>query len=261
VANLAFATMSLFMKLPALDDRFAATQRPKSSPVMFQRWSELLFLHWEIGVDEIARTLPEGLYPDLHEGKAWLGLVPFYMQNIRPRFLPAVPGISNFLEMNVRTYVHDEQGRPGVWFYSLDANQSLAVSVAQRFFHLPYHRAEMKAEHREDLIHYSCSRRSIPDQTTTFIYSAGEPLPTPSPGSLAYFLVERYYLFAHHKQQMKNLIGQVHHRPYPLVEAKVDQWSAEAIEQAGFNIGSRAPDHSAMSHGVDVSVFAIESVS
>lgn len=248
------------MKLTTLDDRFAATQRPNGSPVMYQRWSELLFLHWEVPVATIAATLPEGLYPDLHEGRAWLGLVPFYMQKIRPRFLPTVPGISDFLEMNVRTYVHDEQGRPGVWFYSLDANQSLAVSVAKRFFHLPYHRADMKAENREDGIHYSCTRRSIPEQTTRFIYSAGEPVAPPIPGSLEYFLVERYYLFAHHEQEMKNSIGQVNHVPYPLVKAQVEQWSGEAIQQAGFDIGDREPDHSAMSHGVDVSVYAIEPV-
>ena len=249
------------MRRPTLEDRLTATQRPNASPVMYQRWSELLFLHWEVSVAEIAATLPEGLYPDLYEGRAWLGLVPFYMQNIRPRFLPTVPGISNFLEMNVRTYVHDEQGRPGVWFYSLDADQSLAVSVAKRFFHLPYHRADMTAENRDGKIHYSCTRRSIPDETTGFIYSAGEPLPSPGPGSLEYFLVERYYLFAHHEREMKNSIGQVHHTPYPLVDANVEKWSSEAVGQAGFEIGERDPDHSVMSHGVDVSVFAIEPVS
>lgn len=249
------------MRIPTLNDRFAATQRPDASPVMYQRWSELLFLHWEVSAGEIAATLPEGLYPDLHEGKAWLGLVPFYMQNIRPRFLPTVPGISNFLEMNVRTYVHDDQGRPGVWFYSLDANQSLAVALARQFFHLPYHRAEMKAEQQENGFHYACTRKSLPGQTSRFVYAAGEALPSPTPGSLEYFLVERYYLFAHHKRRMKNSIGQVNHVPYPLVEAKVEHWSGEAIAQAGFDIGERQPDHSVMSRGVDVSIFAIEPVS
>ena len=119
----------------------------------------------------------------------------------------------------------------------------------------------MTAETRDGKVHYSCTRRSIPDETTRFVYSAGEPLPTPVPGSLEYFLVERYYLFAHHEREMKNSIGQVHHTPYPLVEAKVMQWSSEAIQQAGFEIGNREPDHSVMSHGVDVSVFAIEPVS
>jgi len=249
------------MRRPSLEDRHAASVRPNASPVMYQRWSELLFLHWEVSAESIAATLPDGIYPDLHEGRAWLGLVPFYMQNIRPRFLPVVPGISNFLEMNVRTYVHDEYGRPGVWFYSLDANQSLAVSVAKRFFHLPYHRADMTAETWDGAIHYSCTRRSEPEDTTRFIYSAGESIDPPAPGTLEYFLVERYYLFAHHQQEMKNSIGQVNHIPYPLVEANVEKWSGEAIQQAGFDIGNRAPDHSIMSRGVDVSVFAIEPVS
>ena len=85
---------------------------------------------------------------DRFGAKAFLGVVPFFMRNIRPRFLPAVPGISHFMEMNLRTYVHDRTGVPGVWFYSLDANQWLAVEIARRFFHLPYEHAAMKSSRR-----------------------------------------------------------------------------------------------------------------
>ncbi len=112
---------------------------------MFQQWRDLLFLHWEYSAAAIQATLPEGLFVDTFGGKAYLGVVPFFMRNIRPRFLPAVPGISDFMEMNLRTYLHDRAGVPGVWFYSLDANQWLAVKIARRFFHLPYEHARAKA--------------------------------------------------------------------------------------------------------------------
>lgn len=248
------------MRKPTIKDRIAATQRPAGSPVMYQSWRDLLFLHWEVEADSIAATLPPGIYPDLREGKAWIGLVPFFMRNIRPRFLPPVPGISNFLEMNVRTYVHDEQGRPGVWFYSLDANQALAVALAQKFFHLPYHYAKMSDDRRGETIHYRCTRSSIPSETSQFEYAAGDAMAVPEPGSFEYFLVERYYLFAHDKTKNRNLIGQVHHRPYPLHEVELGKWTGEALAQAGFPVMDREPAHVAMSKGVDVEIFPIEPV-
>ena len=115
------------------EDRLAVREKPASSPVMFQTWSNLLFLHWEIDVQEIAKRIPNRLSVDLHEGKTYLGLVPFFMKKVRPRFLPQMPGLSNFLELNIRAYVHDEQGRPGVWFFSLDCDQPIAVEVARKF--------------------------------------------------------------------------------------------------------------------------------
>jgi uncharacterized protein YqjF (DUF2071 family) len=86
------------------------------SPVMFQRWLHLLFLHWSLLPDIVQRTLPEGLRVDAFEGKAWIGIVPFFMRSVRPAGFPSVPGISNFLELNLRTYVRDVSGRPGIWF-------------------------------------------------------------------------------------------------------------------------------------------------
>ena len=81
---------------------------------MYQQWRDLLFLHWEYSAAAIQATLPDGLFVDSFDGKAYLGVVPFFMRNIRPRFLPAVPGISNVMELNLRTYVHDPAGVPGV---------------------------------------------------------------------------------------------------------------------------------------------------
>jgi uncharacterized protein YqjF (DUF2071 family) len=223
---------------------------------MFQEWRDLLFLHWEYSKEEIQRTLPRGLFVDTFHGKAYLGLVPFFMQNIRPRFSPTIPGVSNFLETNVRTYVHDANGVPGVWFYSLDANQKLAVAVARRFFHLPYQHARMVAEKsKEEIIHYT-TQRSGTATDSVFEYVAGTEVPRPCPGSLEFFLIERYLLYASCREQLFR--GAVHHPPYGLHEVKVSRLSDALLTLSGFHMAGRAPDHAVMSKGVDVSVFPLK---
>ena len=109
-------------ELPTAAQRLAMRERPSATQVMHQRWGDLLFLHWPIEAALIQEKLPEGLYVDVFGGQAWIGVVPFYMERIRPVGMPPVPGISWFLELNVRTYVHDSKGRAGVWFFSLDCN-------------------------------------------------------------------------------------------------------------------------------------------
>jgi uncharacterized protein YqjF (DUF2071 family) len=124
----------------------ALTEKPeRRSPVMYHKWRDLLFLHWEFEPLEVQATLPRGLYVDTFESKAYVGIVPFYMFGVRPRFSPPYPFISNFLELNLRTYVYDDNGNPGIWFYSLDANRRVAVGAARLTFGLPYFLAEMKA--------------------------------------------------------------------------------------------------------------------
>lgn len=228
---------------------------------MYQTWEKLLFLHWRIEPTEVEKTLPPGLTVDTFDGSAWLGLVPFFMRGIRPRFLPSVPGISNFLEMNIRTYVHDAAGRPGVWFYSLDAAQSLGVAIGRRCFHLPYYRADMTAKVREGKIHYSCDRRGDWEPSRSeFVYSGGDTLPAPDPASLEFFLVERYLLFSHRKHDGTLFSGQVHHIPYSIRTAEVDSYDECATEQAGFSIGAREPDHAVYSEKVEVDIFPVETV-
>ncbi len=223
---------------------------------MRQRWSNLLFLHWRVDPDAIRRRLPDGLHLDLHDGEAWLGIVPFFMQRIRPAFLPPVPGLSWFLELNVRTYVHDDHGIPGVWFFSLDCNQPLAVGFARRFFHLPYEHATMRAK-VGDFIHYECRRN---DRDTPAIYRyrpAGEGT-TAEPGSLEFFLAERYLLFStdpgggiHH--------GRVHHEPYRLAAADCPAWSAAPATWDGLDLPGTPPDSALVAEPVDVAVFPLRS--
>ena len=221
---------------------------------MLQRWEKLAFLHWRWDSADIQRTLPPGLLVDTFQGDAWLAIVPFYMRGIRPRFCPPVPGISDFLELNVRTYVHDEQGRPGVWFYSLDCDQPLAVWTARTFFHLPYQHARMQAPMTDGWIDYTCQRRGEPAQSR-LRYQLSDETRTAEPGTLEFFLAERYLLFSQSPRGIR--CGQVHHVPYPLAEAKLDAWDAKQLLQAGFSDPQRPPDQVIGSPGVDVRVYPL----
>ncbi|EKN87723.1 hypothetical protein LEP1GSC034_0122 [Leptospira interrogans str. 2003000735] len=109
---------------------------------MIQYWEELLFLHWEISKQFLDEILPQGLEADTFQGKAYVGLVPFRMKGVRPIFLPPLPWVSYFSELNVRTYVKT-QGKPGVYFFSLDAGNRIIVEVARKYFHLPYLNADI----------------------------------------------------------------------------------------------------------------------
>jgi uncharacterized protein len=122
------------MMKPTLEMRLKMRERPQHrTPVMYETWENLLFLHWEYDPQAIQDSLPKGLYVDTFGGKAYLGVVPFMMRAVRPRLFPFTRGISDFEELNVRTYVYDSTGTPGVWFYSLDAKHYVAGKLARLF--------------------------------------------------------------------------------------------------------------------------------
>lgn len=195
---------------------------PGGSWVMGQTWEELLFAHWRI--DPAALSLPEGLRPDLFEGEAWIGVTPFRVSGLRARGLPPLPLVSSFLELNTRTYVTDG-GKPGIWFFSLDAESELAVEAARQGYKLPYFRADMRAEWRGGRLEYESRRRDGRGAPAAFRASyrpIGEVLDA-DPRSLAHFLTERYCLYAEHEGQL--LRAEIHHEPWPLqpAEASVDE--------------------------------------
>jgi len=230
---------------------------------MFQRWEHLLFLHWAVEPETLRPTLPDELEVDCFEGKAWLAVVPFRMSGVRPRRLPAVPWLSSFLEMNVRTYVRDRQGRPGVWFYSLDCNQPVAVEVARSLFKLDYYHARMQMADRPDGqgMEYSCwrrDRRSPARQQTIshFEYEVTGTEAEAEPGSLDFFLVERYRLFSGQPGRVRT--GRVWHEPYRLSPVEVTQWDGSALQADGLNGIQRDPDHLTYARQVDVEVFPLE---
>lgn len=197
---------------PTLSDRLRMQQRPRGPAVMKQQWADLLFLHGRMDAAELQKRLPEGLWIDTFHGDAWVGIVPFFMNCIRPSYLPPVPGISWFLELNVRTYVHDAAGNPGVWFFSLDCNQALAVSLAQQFFHLPYKHATMRASKRDGCIDYTCQREGE-SNFAQYRYEPCREGKEATVDTLEHFLLERYRLFSANEVG-QIFTGDVHHAPY-----------------------------------------------
>ena len=237
-------------------DRLSPTVRPAGPPKGHQRWRELLFLHWPIPVESVQALLPPGLSVDTWEGLAWVGVVPFTMQGVRPRGLPVVPGLSDFHELNVRTYVHAGGRDPGVWFFSLDAARSIPVRLARRLWHLPYHRAEMSLLRRGTEIAYASERRWPAPVPAHFRarWRVGPALGPAAPGSFEHFLVERYLLYARSPAGLR--MGQVHHTPYPLHGAALLDLDHHLLEPAGLPAVRGAP-HVLASPGVDVEVFAL----
>jgi uncharacterized protein YqjF (DUF2071 family) len=205
------------MITPTLADRQRMQQRPSGPSVMKQQWANLLFLHGRMKAEDLQKRLPKGLWIDTFENDAWVGIVPFFMNRIRPCYLPPVPGISWFLELNVRTYVHDDAGNPGVWFFSLDCNQALAVSLAQQFFHLPYEHARMQSSQQDGLIDYTCQRDGEID-IAHFRYEPCREGKEAIAGTLEHFLLERYRLFSANDAG-HIFTGDVHHAPYRFQQA------------------------------------------
>ena len=245
---------------PSPRQRLDERTRPVGRPVMYQRWSRLLFLHWVVDPKLIQARLPRGLTVDIWEERAYLGIVPFSMQRIRPRGFPPLPGISDFLEINVRTYVHDSAGRPGVWFFSLDCNQPLAVWTARMLFHLPYEHARMRANRSAaGCIEFRTKRRGAHHESR-FQYDAGPLESVAVPGTLEFFLTERYTLFSMDRGGGL-FAGRVHHPPYPLASAEVGGWDADlAISQGLLALDDRFV-HAVASRGVEVEVFGLERLS
>lgn len=241
---------------PTLAQRKSVCQRPSDDTVvMYQSWDKLLFLHWEVEPDLLRATLPPTLHLDTWDGKAYLGIVPFFMNRVRPRFCPLVPGISWFLEMNLRTYVHDDRGVPGVWFYSLDANQQLAVGLARRLFHLPYQHSQMKASvDAEGWVHYR-SKRLWTVVQSEFLYRAKTEPMAAAIDTLEFFLAERYLLYADIKGTLHS--GRVHHSPYPLCEAQVEKQDAKLFKLNGFDTPGRPADLAHYAEGVKVDIYPL----
>jgi uncharacterized protein YqjF (DUF2071 family) len=246
-------------------DRIAPTRRPPAEvkPQGFHKWRTLLFLHWEVPADAIRPLLPAGLSVDTFDGRAYVGLVPFTMTGIRPtRMLPPVPGVSAFHETNVRTYVHMKGKDPGVWFFSLDAANSVAVRAARRFWHLPYFRAEMAIEHDGDRVQYR-SKRLWPEPvpaTLDLAYAVGERLGPSEPGTLQHFLAERYYLYSSNPRG-EVFRGQVNHAAYEIFRAKVERLEESLVPSAGFSHAAPRDAPDLYCPGVDVEVFGLEKVS
>lgn len=188
---------------------------------MHMSWEHLAFIHWRVDADAIRRQLPKGMVLDCFDGSAWLGVVPFLMNRVHARWLPGIPPTNRFLELNVRTYVICD-GKPGVWFFSLDASSRLAVWGARTFFNLPYFNAEMAASF-ETRVEYR-SRRTHRGSAGGEFEAAYEPTGKvfrSETGTLEHWLTERYCLYTANEHGQ---IGRadVQHEPWPLQNGRVE---------------------------------------
>jgi uncharacterized protein YqjF (DUF2071 family) len=190
--------------------------------MMAQTWHNLLFAHWSLPPGALRLLIPKALELDTFDGKAWLGVVPFRMSGVRLRGTPSLPWISAFPELNVRTYVSLD-GKPGVYFFSLDAGNSLAVAAARVWFHLPYFNANMNLSSRGDEVHYFSQRthRRVPAAEFAGSYRPVSDVFAAEQGTLEHWLTERYCLYAVASRQ-RIYRGEIHHAPWPLQRAEAD---------------------------------------
>jgi len=209
---------------------------PAGPWVMAQTWHDLLFAHWPIATAALRPQLPAQLEIDTFDGQAWLAVVPFRMSGVRLRATPAMPWLSSFPELNVRTYV-TIRGKPGVWFFSLDAGNPLAVAIARAWFHLPYFRARMFCAENDGWIHYR-SERTHRGSTAGALQSQYRPIGevfSARPGTLEHFLTERYCLYT--TDALGQLIrGEIHHPPWTLQLAEASFTPNTIAQASGFTL-------------------------
>jgi len=220
--------------------------RPWTMPdrpwVMTQTWHDLLFAHWPVDREQIRPLVPAAFELDLFNGGAWIGIVPFHMTNVAPRGVPALPWVSEFPELNVRTYVRVGD-RPGVYFFSLDAASVLAVQAARTLLNLPYHYAAMTVSRTANGVEYHSSRQSDPTAEFSATYEPSGSAFAAAEGSVEYFLTERYCLY-HLDHQGTPYRLEIHHPPWPLQPA-----NAELLRNTMADVnGVRLPDRPALLH-------------
>jgi len=231
---------------------------PTGPWVMAQRWNDLLFIHRPADVDTLRSLVPPALTLDLYEGRAWVSVTPFYLSHLRPRGIPPLPWVSEFPELNVRTYV-TVGGKPGVYFFSLDAGNPLAVYGARALYRLPYFRASMSVrEARDGTIHYHSRRthRTAPAAEFVGRYRPAGAVTHSKPGSLDHWLTERYCLYALDTAR-RVFRAEIHHHPWPLQPAELETERDTMAAAAGIILPAE-PTRLSFSRRLDVLVWPPE---
>ena len=201
---------------------------------MGQTWEDLLFAHWRVPLEAVREHVPAELEVELHDGTAWLGVTPFRLTNLRARGMLPLPRVSSFLELNVRTYVRAADEKPGIWFFSLDASSRLAVEAARRTYKLPYFHARMSANRRGEWLDYECARINEAGRVFSGRYRPAGAAFHAEPGSLEWFLAERYCLYTTDERDRLQR-AEIHHELWDLqpAEAEIELASISPLELAG----------------------------
>ena len=216
---------------------------------MRMNWHDLLFMHWRVDLDLLQNLVPPGVEIDTYDGEAWIGVVPFRMSGVAPRFVPSIPMISSFPELNVRTYVTVD-GKPGVWFFCLEATNPIAVRIARQFFHLPYMDAKIECRNcgssdNGKWIGYRSTRthRSEKPAILKVDYRPIGSVFQADPGTLEQFLTARYCLYSANKSN-EIFRGEIDHDPWELREAQA------VIKQNTMTdwLGIQLPDETPLLH-------------
>jgi uncharacterized protein len=227
---------------------------------MAQRWTDLLFAHWPVNAEILRTLVPASLPLDTFDNKGWISIAAFYLSHLRARWLPALPLISEFPELNVRTYV-TLGGKPGVYFFSLDAGSAFAVAAARATYFLPYFRANMSIRAAADgTLHYRSRRtdsRGRPAELSARYRPTG-PISRAKPGTLDHWLTERYCLYSvDHAARVRR--AEIHHYPWPLQPADADIDVNTMASAADISLPS-TPPRLAFASRLDVVVWSPERV-
>ena len=227
---------------------------PKRPFAISQEWRDLTFMHWKVDPKRFQPHLPDGLEIDLFEGEAYVGVIPFIMKNVRPRRLPAVPGISTFAEFNVRTYVIKD-GQAGVFFLTLDAKSLITCIHAPRAYGLAYRYAKAKVKRHGDALHWQ-SRRSSDGAELRGTSTTKGPIQSAEAGSLEHFLFERYCLYTEHKGCLRR--AYVYHQSWTFQEGDITLQANSLLESYDLGLDVHAPDLVHISKGLPVKTWPIE---
>jgi uncharacterized protein YqjF (DUF2071 family) len=225
-----------------------------SKLVGYQRWRQLLFIHWPFSVASVRALVPRQLELDLYNGQAYVSLIPFVVAESRLRGMPRALA-ARFLETNLRTYVKTADGEAGIYFFSLEASSALVVTFARLLYGLPYFPAMMSMRTEARRAEYTTRRQGARDAQLEVDWQLGDAIGSAGDGRRDHFLIERYNLFVERGGVIYR--GRVRHRPYPLQEVSVTYLSETLLTAAGLPRPNGPPFYH-YSPGVDVDIFWLE---
>ena len=203
--------------------------------IMEQTWNDLLFAHWPLARESLRPLVPPQLPLDTFDGRCWVAVTPFHMSGVRARWLPPLPGLSRFPELNVRTYVTVDR-KPGVFFFSLDAGSLVAVWAARLAYRLPYYFARMAVEPDDGIRYRSLRERGIQFRAE---YRPAGPVELRTPGTLEHWLTERYCLYTVSRGRVFR--AEIHHRQWPLQQGEAEIQDNTVAQAAGIDLPSATP--------------------